>query len=284
MRLILNNVHMDGVIIIGEGEKDEAPMLYNGEKLGTGDLPSVDIAVDPIDGTTATAKGRVNAISVVSLAPRGSMFDPGPFMYMNKIAVGPEAKDVIDIEAPIIDNLNKIAKAKGMKTRDLTVMILDRERHNKIIHEVRDAGARIRLIDDGDVISVLKTTMDDSVIDVMLGVGGTPEGVIAACGLRCYGGNMQGKLYPRNQSEIDMGKKMGYDIDKVLTIDDLVSSDNVFFAATGITGGDLLDGVDYYPDGALTDSVVARGLTGTVRRIRSRHKISKLRNISAIEY
>jgi len=284
MRLVMNTIQMDGVIVIGEGEKDEAPMLYNGERLGTGEPPQVDIAVDPIDGTRPLAHGLWNSIATVAIAPRGSMFNPGPYMYMNKIAVGPEAKDVIDIEASICDNLQMIAQAKGENVKDLTVVILDRPRHESLIGEVRQAGARIRLIPDGDVAGALMTAWPNSGIDVLLGIGGTPEGVLAACALRAMGGNIQGKLYARNDDERKRGAEMGYDFEKVLTMDDLVDSEDVFFAATGITNGELLRGVDYYAHGARTDSLVMRGLTGTVRQIIARHRLEKLDLISPIKY
>lgn len=284
MRLVLNSIQMDGVIVIGEGEKDEAPMLYNGEKLGTGDPPLVDIAVDPIDGTRPLALGLQNSITTVALAPRGTMFNPGPYVYMKKIAVGPQARDVIDIRASITDNLYAIAKARGEDVKDLTVVILDRPRHEDMIAEVRRCGARIRLIPDGDVAGALMTALPDSGIDVLLGVGGTPEGVLAACALRAAGGNIQGLLVARNDEERRRGDEAGIDFNKVLTMDTLVSSDDVFFAATGLTNGDLLRGVDYFAGGAVTDSLVMRGLTGTVRRINSTHRLAKLTQISAIEY
>lgn len=284
MRTILNSIYMKGVVVIGEGEKDEAPMLYNGEKLGMGKMPEVDIAVDPIDGTRPLAFGLWNSISTVALAPRGTMFDPGPFVYMDKIAVGPEARDVIDIEAPVADNLKKIAKAKGEDVDDLIVVVLDRPRHEKLIQEVRETGARIRMIPDGDVSGAIMTSWPASGMDVLMGVGGTPEGVLAACGLKCMGGTMQGKLYARNEDELQRGKELGYDFNKVLTIDDLVASDDVFFAATGLTNGDLLRGVDYFAEGALTDSLVMRGATGTVRRIQSTHRLNKLQAMSRIQY
>ncbi|GAP12099.1 fructose-1,6-bisphosphatase, class II [Bellilinea caldifistulae] len=284
MRLVLNTIQMDGVIVIGEGEKDEAPMLYNGERLGTGEPPQVDIAVDPIDGTRPTAFGLPNAIATVALAPRGTMFNPGPIVYMDKIAVGPEARDVIDIEAPVEDNLRKIARAKGGNVEDLTCVILDRPRHEELIKRVRRVGARIILIPDGDVAGALMASLPETGIDVLLGIGGTPEGVLAACALRCTGGMIQGKLHPRNEEERRKGEELGYDFNRVLTIDDLVSSEDVFFAATGITNGELLKGVDYYPGGATTDSIVLRGLTGTSRRIISTHRLTKLSKISAIHY
>ena len=284
MRLVLNSIDMDGIIVIGEGEKDEAPMLYNGECLGTGCDPKVDIAIDPIDGTRPMALGLPNAISTVALAPRGTMFNPGPLFYMNKIAVGPEARDVIDINAPVEDNLIKIARAKGKDVNDLTAVILDRERHHELIAKVRRAGARILLIPDGDVAGALMTAWPNSNVDVLLGIGGTPEGVIATCALRAMGGNIQGKLYPRNPAEAQRGRDAGYDLDRVLTLDDLVSSDDVFFAATGLTDGVFLRGVTYIQDGAETDSLVVRGLTGTVRHIIATHKLTKLDQISSIKY
>jgi fructose-1,6-bisphosphatase II len=285
MRLILNTIEMDGVIVIGEGEKDEAPMLYNGEHLGTGAKPEMDIAVDPIDGTRPLALGLWNAIATVALAPRGTMLDPGPAMYMYKIAVGPEARDVIDVNAPVDENLRKIAKAKGEDVEDLTVVILDRPRHEQLIDDVREkTGARIRLIPDGDVAGALMTALPNSGIDVLIGVGGSPEGVIAACAMRAMGGNIQGKLVARSQEELERAQALGYDFNKVLMMDDLVRSNDVFFAATGITNGDLLRGVDYFADGAITDTLVVRGLTGTVRRIQSTHRLDKLSRISRIPY
>ncbi len=284
MRLIMNTIPMQGVVIIGEGEKDEAPMLFNGEILGTGSDPKVDIAVDPIDGTRPLANGLNNSIATVAVAPRGTMFNPGPFLYMNKIAVGPEARDVIDINAPVKDNLTKIARVKGADMEDLTVVILDRPRHAHLISDVRACGARIRQIPDGDVAGALMTAWPDSHIDVLMGIGGTPEGVIAACALRAMDGNIQGKLVFRNEDERRRGLELGYDLEKVLTMSDLVSSEDVFFAATGITNGDLLQGVSYYKDGARTDSLVMRGLTGTVRQIISTHRLEKLAQISPIHY
>lgn len=284
MRLVLNTISMDAVIVIGEGEKDEAPMLYNGEHLGTGETPQLDIAVDPIDGTRPLALGLWNSISVVALAPRGTMFDPGPALYMEKIAVGAEARDAIDLNASVTDNLHSIARALGEKVEDLTVVILDRPRHERLIQEVRDTGTRIRLIPDGDVAGALMTASPASGIDVLLGVGGSPEGVLAACALRAMGGNIQGRLVARNADEDRRCRELGYDFNRVLKIDDLVSSPDVFFAATGITNGDLLRGVDYFANGATTDSLVMRGLTGTYRRIQATHRLDKLARISAIPY
>ncbi len=284
MRLILSSIQMDGIIVIGEGEKDEAPMLYNGERVGSGGPPEVDIAVDPIDGTRPLAEGIQNSISTVAIAPRGKMFNPGPFVYMHKIAVGPEARDCIDIEAPVEENLRRIAKAKNERIENLVVVILNRPRHEALIREVRTAGARIRLIQDGDVSGALMTAWPDSGIDVLLGIGGTPEGVLAACAIRSMGGNLQGKLFARNEDELRRGREMGYDFEKVLTLDDLVASEDVFFAATGITNGELLRGVTYSHNGARTDSLVVRGLTGTVRQITASHSLEKLDRISRIQY
>ncbi len=284
MRLILSTVDMNGLIVIGEGEKDSAPMLYNGEKVGNGSKPDVDVAVDPIDGTRPLAFGRSNSLATVALAPRGTMFDPGPFLYMNKIAVGPEAKGKINIEKSITENLHAIAKAKGKTVEDLTTIILDRPRHDDMIAEIRKAGARIREIPDGDVAAALMTAMPDSGVDVLLGIGGTPEGVIAACALRAMGGEIQGKLYARDEDELRRGRELGYDFDKVLMMDDLVASEDVFFAATGITDGELLKGVRYYGDRITTDTLVVRGLTGTVRQISATHTTDKLDNLSSIHY
>jgi fructose-1,6-bisphosphatase II len=284
MRLVLNSIEINGVIVIGEGEKDQAPMLYNGEHVGAGTGFEVDIAVDPIDGTRPLAFGRSNSISTVAIAPHGTMFDPGPFVYMNKIAVGPEAKGKVDIDAPIEDNLRAIAKAKGGAVEDLTAIILDRPRHDEMIAEIRKCGARIRIIPDGDVAAALNTSWPESGIDVLFGIGGTPEGVLAACALRAMGGEIQGKLYARDDNELRRGLEMGYDFEKVLTMNDLVSSEDVFFAITGITDGELLDGVKYFGSGARTDSLVVRGLTGTVRRIIANHRWDKLDHLSVIKY
>ncbi|RME05901.1 MAG: class II fructose-bisphosphatase [Anaerolineae bacterium] len=284
MRLVLNSIEMDAVVVIGEGEKDEAPMLFNGERLGTGNPPQVDIAVDPIDGTRPLANGFLNAIATVAVSPRGTMFNPGPVFYMNKIAVGPEARGVIDIEAPVKVNLERIAKAKEMQVSDLTVVILDRPRHAELVKEVRACGARIRLIPDGDVAGALMTAWPEAGIDVLMGIGGTPEGVLAACALRGMGGEIQGKLFARSEAERRQAEELGYDFDAVLTMDDLVASENTFFAATGITNGELLDGVKYYSHGARTDSLVIRGTTGTVREIVARHNFDKLNPISEVEY
>jgi len=284
MRLVLGTISIDGIIIIGEGEKDQAPMLFNGERVGNGTGIQVDVAVDPIDGTRPLAFGRSNSIATVAIAPHGTMFDPGPFVYMNKIAVGPEARGKINIEAPVTENLHAIARAKGKAVEDLTTIILDRPRHEKLIAEVRTAGARIRLIPDGDVAAALMTAQPEAGVDVLFGIGGTPEGVLSACALRAMGGEIQGKLYARDEDELRRGHEAGYNFEKILTMDDLVSSEDVFFAATGITDGELLKGVRYFGEGATTDSLVVRGLTGTVREITAHHRLDKLHHLSAIHY
>jgi fructose-1,6-bisphosphatase II len=284
MRIVLQTVDMNGVIVIGEGEKDNAPMLYNGERVGNGSGLEFDVAVDPIDGTRPLAFGRSNSLATVAIAPRGSMFNPGPFVYMNKLAVGPEAKGSINIEKPITENLRAIAKAKHKDVADLTTIILDRDRNNEMITEIRKAGSRIRQIPDGDVAAALMTAWPDSGVDVLIGIGGTPEGVLAACALRAMGGEIQGKLYARDEAELHRGREAGYDFDKILTMNDLVSSEDVFFTATGITDGELLQGVRYFGNGASTDSLVVRGLTGTVRQITATHRIDKLRHLSAVKY
>jgi fructose-1,6-bisphosphatase II len=277
MRVVLSTVAMDGIVVIGEGEKDEAPMLFNGERIGTGDLPETDIAVDPIDGTTLTALGRGGALAVIAVSERGSMFNPGPCVYMEKIAVGPEAADVIDITQPLIYNLEAVAKAKGEQVRDVTAVILDRPRHQELIDEVRAAGARIRLIGDGDIAGGISTAWPESGADILLGIGGTPEGVITAAALKCMGGSMQGRLWPRDDAERAAALEQGYDLDAVLALDDLVSGDNCFFAATGVTDGELLRGVHYDRNGASTQSLVMRSRSGTVRRIDARHRLDKLK-------
>jgi fructose-1,6-bisphosphatase II len=284
MRLVLNTIYMNAVVVIGEGEKDHAPMLYNAEHVGNGKGIEMDLAVDPIDGTRPLSNGTWNAISIVALAPRGTMFDPGPFLYMDKIAVGPQCKGKVDIEAPVEDNLKAIAKATEKSVEDVTIVILDRPRHEQLIADVRRAGARIRLIPDGDVAGALMTSWPDSGIDALMGIGGTPEGVLSACALRAMGGEIQGKLYARNERELRRGEEKGYDFHKVLTMADLVSSEDVFFAATGITDGEFLDGVKYFGTGARTDSLVVRGLTGTVRQIVATHRWDKLNRFSAIKY
>ena len=281
MRTVLASVEMDGVVVIGEGEKDEAPMLFNGEHVGSGRPPELDVAVDPVEGTTPTSLGRNNALSVIAVAERGSMFDPGPCVYMEKIAVGPEAAGVIDLDAPATANLKWIAKAKGEPIHDLTAVILDRPRHEDLIKEVRQAGARIISIPDGDVAGALRTAWGPSGVDVLFGIGGTPEGVIAACALKCLGGEMQGRLWPRNEEERNAAVEMGYDLDRVLTTNDLCSGSDIFFAATGVTDGVFLEGVSYQRGTARTHSMVIRSTSGTVRTIEAVHRMEKLRNISA---
>ena len=284
MRLVLGTVPMDGVVIIGEGEKDEAPMLYNGERIGDGTPPEADIAVDPIDGTTLTSLGRGNALAVIAVSARGTMYDPGPCVYMEKIAVGPEAADVIDINASPTDNLKAVAKAKSCDVKDLMAVVLDRPRHDDLIAEIRRAGARIRLIPDGDVAGAISTAWPDSGADILFGIGGTPEGVISAAALKCMGGAIQGKLWPRNDEERQAAIDAGYDLDQVLDTDTLVSGDNCFFAATGITDGELLKGVHFDSSGATTQSLVMRSQSGTVRLVNAQHKLDKLRDYSALEF
>ena len=284
MRTVLATVPMDGIVVIGEGEKDDAPMLFNGEVVGDGSNPKTDVAVDPIDGTTLTSLGRGNAISVIAVSERGTMFNPGPCVYMEKIAVGPEAAGHIDINASPTQNLKWIAKAKGENVRDLTVVILDRDRHKDLIEEVRESGARIKLISDGDIFGAMATAWPEAGIDVLFGIGGTPEGVTAAAALKCMGGEIQGKLWVRNESERNTAIAEGYDLDRVLTTDDLVQGDNCFFAVTGVTDGELLRGVRFHSGGATTQSLVMRSLSGTVRLIEARHRLDKLREISSIDY
>ena len=284
MRLVLNTVPMDGVVVIGEGEKDEAPMLFNGEAIGAGNGPTTDIAVDPIDGTTLTSLGRNHAVSVIALAQRGEMFDPGPCFYMEKIAVGAEAVDLIDLDAPVKTNLEAVAKARGEQVKDVTAVILDRDRHADLIRQCREAGARIRLIPDGDVMGALATGWPDTGYDILFGIGGTPEGVIAACALKALGGEIQGRLYPRNDDERRTALDRGYDLDKILHTDDLVGGEDVFFAATGVTDGDLLKGVRYRGDGATTESLVMRAKSGTIRRIQANHMWHKLMRYSSLQY
>ena len=284
MRAVLETVSMDGIVVIGEGEKDHAPMLYNQERVGDGTKPELDVAVDPIDGTTPTAMGRGGALAVIAVAERGSMFNPGPCVYMEKIAVGPEAAGQIDLGAPVIDNLKAVAKAKGVSVTELTAVILDRDRHADLIREVREAGARIRLITDGDVAGAISTAWTDSGTDILFGVGGTPEGVIAAAALKCMGGEIQGRLYPRNETERSQALELGYDLEKILTLDDLVSSDNCFFAATGVTDGELLRGVRYSSKGASTHSLVMRSRSGTVRTVNAFHQLAKLKRYSIIPF
>ena len=284
MRQVLSSVSMDGVVVIGEGEKDEAPMLYNGEAIGDGHPPLIDVAVDPIDGTTLTSLGRPNALAVIAASERGTMFSPGQVVYMEKIAVGPEAADAIDLTASVKANLKWVAKALRKDVEDVTVVILDRPRHDEIIRECRETGARIRLIPDGDVAGAISVAWPESGADMLIGIGGTPEGVIAACALKCLGGTMQGRLWVRDDEERQRAIDAGYDLDRVLGIDDLVSGNDVFFSATGITDGELLRGVRFSGDGATTQSLVMRSKSGTVRRIDSTHQWKKLMQYSSIRY
>ena len=284
MRIVLDSVPMDGVVVIGEGEKDEAPMLYNGEQIGDGSPTLTDIAVDPIDGTTLTALGRGNALAVIAVSERGTMYDPGPCVYMEKIAVGPDGVGVVDLTRPASDNIEALAKAKGTSPRDITAVILDRPRHEALIAEVRSTGARIRLIQDGDVAGAISTAWTESGADILLGIGGTPEGVITAAALKCMGGELQGRLWPRDDEERAAALEAGYDLERVLGTDDLVQGDNCFFAATGITDGELLKGVHFSHNTASTQSLVMRSKSGTVRLVNAQHQLSKLAAFSAIDF
>jgi fructose-1,6-bisphosphatase II len=285
MRLMIDSVSMHGTVVIGEGEKDKAPMLFNGETVGNGDGPGVDVAVDPIDGTRLTAFGEPNALAVIALAERGSMFFPGPAVYMEKVATGPEAADVIDVTAPPEENVRLVAKAKGVRPEEIGVVVLDRPRHEELIQRVREVGARVFLISDGDVAGAIAAARTErSGIDLLLGIGGTPEGVVGASALKCLGGAMQGRLYPRTDEERDRIVGAAYDLEAVLTTDDLVSGDDVFFAATGITDGSLLRGVRYTDTGAVTYSMVMRSRSGTVRYVEAEHSFGKLEQFSRIAY
>jgi fructose-1,6-bisphosphatase II len=284
MRAMLDTVTMDGVVVIGEGEKDEAPMLFNGEKVGDGTAPLTDVAVDPIDGTTLTSLGRGNALSVIAVSERGTMFDPGPCVYMSKIAVGPDAAGAIDIEASPRKNVEWVAKAKGVKVEDVSVVVLERDRHEGLIRELRDAGAKVNLIRDGDVAPAIAAARGGSGVDLLMGIGGTPEGVISAAALKCVGGALQGKLWRRSDDERQQLLDAGFDLDRTLTQDDLVASDNVFVAATGVTDGNLLRGVRYGRDTITTDSIVMRARSGTVRRIEASHEVGKLVQVAGGRY
>lgn len=284
MRMMLSTLNMEALVVIGEGEKDEAPMLFNGEIVGIPGAVKMDLAVDPIDGTRPLAQGKPNSIATVAISPRGTMYDPGPFVYMDKIAVGPECKGLINIEKSVKENLVAVAKAKEIRLQDVTVVVLTRPRHDDLVAQIREAGARIRFIDDGDVAGALMTAYPDTGVDILMGVGGTPEGVLAACALRTLGGEIQGKLYARNNDELNLGREMGYDFDSVITMDDMVSSDDVFFSATGITDGEFVAGVKYSNNTAITDSIILRGKTGTVRRVSAVHQLDKLKKISEIAY
>jgi fructose-1,6-bisphosphatase II len=284
MRVIMASVAMDGIIVIGEGEKDDAPMLYNGERVGDGSQPETDIAVDPLEGTTLTALGRGGALCVIAVSSRGTMFDPGPCFYMDKLAVGAEAAGSIDITLSPTENLKAAAAALRKSVRDMTAVVLDRPRHDKLIAEIRDAGARIRLIQDGDVAGAISTGWPESGADILFGVGGTPEGVISAAALKCMGGEIQARLAPRSDAERENVLAAGFDLDKVIFTDDLVSGDNCFFAATGVTDGELLRGVHYDSKGATTQSLVMRSKSGTVRSISARHPLAKIAQFSAVKF
>jgi fructose-1,6-bisphosphatase II len=284
MRLMLSTVEMDGIVVIGEGEKDDAPWLYNGERIGTGNPPQVDIAVDPIDGTRLLAQGRPGAISVIAVAPRGTMFDPGPCHYMLKWVVGPDGTGAIDLDAPVSRNLRELARVKGKDVNDLLVIMLDRPRHDRMAEEVRETGARLRLIMDGDVAASLLAAMPEKPVDALLGIGGTPEGVTTACALKALGGEMWGKLWPKDEQEAALARERGYDPDEALTTDRMVSSNDTFFVCTGLTEGDLVEGVTYTAHGATTESLSMRGKSGTVRYVKARHTFDKLMEYSAIDF
>jgi fructose-1,6-bisphosphatase II len=285
MRQVLDTIEMDGTIIIGEGEKDRAPMLFNGERVGTGRAPLVDLAVDPVEGTRLLAEGRSGALAVLAAAPAGALFDPGPCVYMEKLVVGPEAVDVIDLDRPFVENLEAIARATSRSVGDLTVMMLERDRHEDIKAEVRRAGARLQLITDGDVMAAILAAWDERPqVDVLYGIGGTPEGVTSACAVKALGGQILGRLWPRDDAEAGRAREAGYDLTAVLTVDDLVRSDDSFFACTGITPSQLLSGVTFDGKGAVTDSLMMRSKSGTVRSIRARHSLDKLREYASIQY
>ena len=285
MRNVLGSVSMDGVVVIGEGQKDEAPMLFNGEQIGDGSPPQVDVAVDPLEGTRLTALGMPSALAVIALAERGAMFDPGPCMYMEKIAGGPEIVDLLDLDRPLPETLELVAERKGIDIRDVMVVMLDRERHHDAMREVREAGARVRLILDGDVSASLLAVSENSAVDLLWGIGGTPEGVISAAAIKCLGGQLIGRLWPRTDEERQAAIDAGYDLSRRLTVDDLVAGEDVFFSATGVTDGDMLQGVRYQGDrGATTESLVMRSRSGTVRRVSARHDRAKLRALTGIRY
>jgi fructose-1,6-bisphosphatase II len=285
MRAVLDSVSMDGIVVIGEGEKDEAPMLYNGERIGDGSQPEVDVAVDPLEGTRLTALGMPSALAVIALGPRGSMFDPGPCFYMEKIAGGPDIADLLDLDRPLPETLQLIAERKQRDIRDVMVVMLDRERHQDAMREVREAGARVRLILDGDVSAAMLAVSENSSVDLLWGIGGTPEGVISAAAIKCIGGQLLGRLWPRNDEERQAAIDAGYDLDRILNCDDLIAGDDVFFSATGVTDGDVLQGVRYQSDrSASTESMVMRSRSGTVRRVSARHDRAKLRTLVAGRY
>jgi fructose-1,6-bisphosphatase II len=284
MRAMLDSVSMDGLVVIGEGEKDEAPMLFNGEEIGDGTGPQVDVAVDPLEGTRLTALGQPNAIAVIAVAERGTMFFPGAAVYMEKIAVGPQGIDVVDLTATPTENVHAVAKAKGISPREIAVVVLERDRHDALIAELREAGAKVNLIRDGDVAPAIAAAQPGTGVDILYGIGGTPEGVISAAALKCVGGGIQGRLWPRDDEERQKLVDAGLDPDRVLTTDDLVAGHDVFVAATGVTNGSLLRGVRYLPNGAITDSIVMRSRSGTTRRIEATHALDKLEHFTGREY
>ncbi|HXA58634.1 MAG TPA: class II fructose-bisphosphatase [Streptosporangiaceae bacterium] len=284
MRQLINTVSMQGVVVIGEGEKDNAPMLFNGERVGDGTGAECDVAVDPIDGTRLNALGMPNAVAVIAVSPRGSMYDPSAVFYMDKLVTGREAADSVDIERPIADNIRAVARAKGVSVEDVTVVVLDRPRHDKIVKEVREAGARIKLITDGDVAGAIMAAREGTGVDLLLGIGGTPEGIIAACAIKALGGVIQGRLWPTDEAERQRAIDAGHDLSRVLSTDDLVTSDDCFFAATGITDGELVNGVRYRKGTAVTHSLVMRARSGTIRKVESEHQLGKLRAYSAINF
>ncbi|MGH3496688.1 MAG: class II fructose-bisphosphatase [Nocardioidaceae bacterium] len=284
MRVLISTVGMRGVVVIGEGEKDNAPMLYNGEEVGDGTGPQCDVAVDPIDGTTLAAKAMSNAVSVLAVAPRGSMYDPSAVFYMEKLATGPEAADVVDIRLPVADNVYAVAKAKGLKPEDVTVCILDRPRHDALAAEIRATGARIKFITDGDVAGAIMAARPNTGVDLLLGIGGTPEGIITACAMKAIGGVIQGRLWPRDDAERQKALDAGHDLDRVLLTGDLVSGDDCFFVATGITDGELMKGVRYRSGTCTTHSLVMRSRSGTIREIISEHRLSKLAAYSSVDF
>jgi fructose-1,6-bisphosphatase II len=284
MRNLISTVGMNGTVVIGEGEKDNAPMLFNGEQVGDGTGPECDVAVDPIDGTTLTAKGMNNAIAVMAVSPRGSMYDPSAVFYMEKLVTGAAAADVVDIRLPVSENIHRVAKAKGEKNEDVTVVILDRPRHQKIVDEIRETGARIKFISDGDVAGAIMAAREGTGVDLLMGIGGTPEGIIAACAMKSLNGVIQGRLWPTDDDERQRAIDAGHDLDRVLTTDDLVSGDDAFFVATGITDGELMEGVRYRSGGATTHSLVMRSRSGTIRSIRSEHQFSKLSAYATVNF
>ena len=286
MRTLISTVGMRGVVVIGEGEKDNAPMLFNGEQVGDGTGPECDVAVDPIDGTTLAAKGMANAIAVMAVAPRGSMYDPSAVFYMEKLVTGPEAADVVDIRYPVAENIHQVAKAKGSAPEDVTVVLLDRPRHESLTDQIRATGARIKFISDGDVAGAIMAARAGTGIDLLLGIGGTPEGIITACAMKCLDGVIQGRLWPKDDEERQRALDAGHDLDPdhVLSTDDLVTGDDVFFVATGITDGELMQGVRYRAGGASTHSLVMRSRSGTIRSITSEHKLQKLKAYAAVDF